>query len=229
MNIQPLNTELNAKQTVIFLNGFLQANDNQFEDWLVSQLRIKPNVMLYGIHWPSKTVGDLGILAHEIYQNRNFWQLINNPWHNVLKTAEKSGAQLGRLLINHQYQNLTLVAHSLGCRVIYYALDTLAKNHCLLAANIILLGGAVGNQSKDWEKVAEHIDGKIYNCFSKEDSMLQYVYSSSLVWLSKPIGRYPIDTTNEKIINIDCTEIVRSHMNWKQQYQNVYHYIFNHK
>lgn len=227
MSIQPLNDILDATETIMFLNGFLQENDDQFIDWLVPQLQIAPNIMIYGVNWPSQTVSDLGILAKELWQNRNVWQLINNPWHKALQVAEQSGYQLGQLLMKGQYHNLTIVGHSLGCRVIFYALETLAKKHHPLSANIILLGGAVGNQTKDWDKTSEYIHGNIYNCFSKEDNILQHIYRSSLAWFSQPIGRYPIENDNEKIINVDCTEIVKSHLNWKQKYQDIYHTIFN--
>lgn len=225
ISIQSLNHLVDANQTVMFLNGFLQENDEQFTDWLAPQSMINPNAMLYGVHWPSKTIQDLGVLAQDIYQNRNFWQLIHNPWHGALQSAEKSGIQFGQLLADHEYNQLILVGHSLGCRVLYYALATLAQKHHTLSADIILLGGAVGNQSKDWNAVAEYIDGTIYNCFSQEDSVLKYVYSASLAWLSSPVGRYPIDSQCQNIINVDCTGIVNSHVSWKQYYCDIYQHI----
>lgn len=140
--------------------------------------------------------------------------------------AGSTGALLADILSRTKGERFTLVGHSLGCRVIFYALEAmLSKKECVID-DVILLGGAVGNQSNDWERVLNNISGKIYNCFSKNDSVLDKLYTTSTAFTSNPIGFYPIETRHRKIQNIDCSNIVNGHLDWKEKYSLIYKKLY---
>ncbi len=147
-----------------------------------------------------------------------------NEWHTSMYRAGTTGAILADVVSRTHLKYYDFSGHSLGARVIYYMLESLlTKPHLyndnkIRIGNIFLLGGAVGNDAEIWEKIAKLIDGKIYNCFSKNDGVLKWLYSSANLKLSNPIGYSPIISNSSKIQNIDCTDIVDSHLKWKDNY-----------
>lgn len=224
LKIQPLSIHQDsAVDNIIFINGFLQQDDENFQEWLDARLYTEPNEHLYGLCWASQSAEDFKRLADEIFVKKNYFHLLRNPWHLAMSNAEKSGLLLGEMLAHSSMRNITLVGHSLGCRVLYYALEALVDmKHTNIIHNVIMLGGAVGNQSKDWQNATKAISGKVYNCFSLKDDVLYYSYQGSSLGLSKPIGYYPIESHDPKIINIDCSHLVNSHFKWKMHCAEIY-------
>jgi pimeloyl-ACP methyl ester carboxylesterase len=144
--------------------------------------------------------------------------------------AARTGVQLAEAISRTTGQKFTLVGHSLGARVIYYALEALSTKDTLFVDNVILLGGAIGRKDKEgWERAANAVSGKIYNCFSEQDKILDVFYRTANAGLSDPIGVRPIDCGGEKIVNIDCSSFVESHMTWKEHYAHIHRLIFGSK
>ncbi|MEX6315010.1 DUF726 domain-containing protein [Providencia manganoxydans] len=162
----------------------------------------------------SNIIGPLGI----------GYTALANEWHVSMYRAATTGAILADVLARTHLKYYDFSGHSLGARVIYYMLEALltkphlASENKIRIGNIFLLGGAVGNNAENWEKIADLIDGKIYNCYSKNDSVLKWIYSSANIKLSNPIGYSPILSNSPKIQNVDCTDIVDSHFSWKKNY-----------
>ncbi|WP_051396155.1 DUF726 domain-containing protein [Ignatzschineria larvae DSM 13226] len=222
-------------QKVILINGFLNNKTKIFEDWLEAYNDIPDNVELYGLTWDSKEINDFiksfvaPSAAATTLLRRTPWTMVayglaTNPWHVSMKKAEDAGEMLGEILQQTQ-DSYSLVGHSLGCRVIYYTAESLLQQPEKKLHNLYLLGGAVGNQTEDWEKIADHITGNIYNCYSKNDDTLRYGYKIANAGLSKAIGYYRIDSKHPRIHNIDCTEIIAGHDKWKENYPDVYRLI----
>ncbi len=224
-------------QKVILINGFLTNKAQIFADWLKAYQDIPDNVELYGLTWDSKEPGDFlknfiappptaaSILRQNIW-GKLAYGVVANPWHASMTKAEKAGELLGKILAQ-THEHYSLAGHSLGCRVIYYTAKSLLSNTLSRLENLYLLGGAVGNQAEDWERVADHIQGSIYNCYSKNDDVLRYGYQGANLGLSTPIGYMPIDTTHPKIHNIDCTDLIAGHDQWKIAYPAIYRRIKN--
>lgn len=220
---------------VIVINGFLKERDKIFQDWLHAYAEIPDNTVLYGLTWASKTMGDFAksflspkltnIASKKLLLAQIAYSAITNPWHVSMKKAKDAGVLLGNILLHTHGEPFTLIAHSLGCRVIYYALELLKYHPHIKVKDLILLGGAVGNDTKDWEEIANYISGNIYNCHSDNDDVLHKLYNAATLKLSKPIGYYPIQSHQPNIINIDCTDIISGHDQWKDQYLKIYHRI----
>jgi hypothetical protein len=104
--------------------------------------------------------------------------------------------------------------------VIFYALCELASaaratNSLAKPARIVnvhLLGGAVG-VDEDWVTALGGIEGQCYSYFSTNDSVLKYLYPLGVLFQSKPIGRYPIQTISatNRMHSVDVSEMIKAH------------------
>ncbi len=148
--------------------------------------------------------------------------LLDNPWHTSMVRAAQAGIQLAEAISRTTDKSYTLVGHSLGCRVIYYALGALGTKSDRFVNNVLLLGGAVGRNDDDgWSKVVAAVSGRLFNCYSSKDQILGKLYTVANAGLSDPIGVRPITYESPKIRNIDFTDIVKSHNDWKPKYAEV--------
>lgn len=187
---------------VLVINGFLNENETDISEWQQSLNVVWRDNPYYYLSWESQTVTD--VLA-----------LDRIAWLNAMNNAEKTGELLGKVLSLYN-QNIILCGHSLGSRVIYYGLKYLSDNkiHTSNIVEIHLLGGAVGNKASDWKLVKKFTNAKIYNYYSSNDRVLQYLYSLGTIFQSEPIGRHEIDVNSIK--NINTTTRVDGHSGYKQ-------------
>jgi len=249
-------SEIDTDRRTIFINGFTEQLNETFEEWSVQQLSMDPVQKLYGVNWSSKTrlelgktfaagVGSKGALAmlktiaksggKAAAKNLNLLMMLDtiadiagNPWHTSMVRASQAGIQLAEALSRTNGKTFTLVGHSLGCRVIYYALEALATKNENFVANVILLGGAVGRDDNyGWRKACSAVSGTIFNCYSAKDTVLEHLYRTANARLSDPIGARPISLEDNQIVNIDCSDIVDSHFSWKPRYTDIINRIRN--
>lgn len=234
----------------IFINGFTQENEINFYDWQCSQLSYDKNHIMYGVNWASETNRKLGLafakgVGTKVARNMLIeigkaggtdaasklnplgWlmllsDLAGNPWHNAMMRAAQTGIQLAEAISRTENQKFNLVGHSLGCRVIYYTLEALSTKPEKYINDVILLGGAVGrNDKKGWGNAANTINGILYNCHSKQDQVLSKIYQIANAGLSSPIGINPIELEHPNLRNINCDDLVESHMTWKKHYEAI--------
>ena len=234
----------------VFINGFTQKNETDFHDWQCEHLYAGLRHTTYGVTWDAKSnatlgaafaggvgkqagqaalmaiakqggkqaakkLGPLGIAAL-------ISDLVTNPWHSAMLRASQAGVQLAESISRTNGQKFNLVGHSLGCRVIYYALEALGTKTEKYINNVILLGGAVGKDDSDgWRRALNAIDGTLYNCHSNQDMVLYKLYQIANANLSQPIGYYPITLEHPRIRNINCDDVVDSHMTWKKNYSTI--------
>jgi len=127
--------------------------------------------------------------------------------------AARTGVQLAEAISRTTGQKFTLVGHSLGARVIYYALEALSTKDTLFVDNVILLGGAIGRKDKEgWERAANAVSGKIYNCFSKQDKILRLLQNPPKSPTAEHVIRERCDFLNPcggvlqepQILNLKC-------------------------
>lgn len=242
----------------IFINGFTQEKETSFKDWLVSQERTLNSDGLYGVNWASKTNYSLGVAFAEgvtsklainsllkiagkggkkaaaklspIAWVKTATDLAGNPWHISMVRAAQTGILLADTISRTKGQKFNLVGHSLGCRVIYYLLEALSTKDDVFINDVIFLGGAVGRKDTEgWGKAISATNGHIYNCYSNQDQVLNKVYRTANAHLSDPIGVRPIDTTHDRLTNMDCSDFVDSHMNWKKHYFKILSMLYSEK
>jgi hypothetical protein len=248
------NKRRKGNQRTVFVNGFLQQKDVDFSDWLVGHLPCFPEESLYGVTWASKDLYELGQIfgsgtateaAKQLFLRigktgtKKFnplgpvitaLGLAGNPWHVSMVRAAKTGAILADAISRSKETSYSLVGHSLGCRVIYYALQALSTKDNKKIDDVIFLGGAVGrNDPAGWRIAKSAINGTIYNCYSKNDGVLSKFYRTANANLSHPIGISPIPGRNSKIRNINCSKFIqgsKAHMMWKEHYEDILRLLY---
>lgn len=239
----------------IFINGFTQENEIDFYDWQCAQLAFDPSHTMYSVNWASKTNAKLGmafgkgvgtqvakkmligiakaggkkaaIKLSPIGLLALVGDLVKNPWHNSMFRAAQTGIQVAEAISRTEGQKFNLVGHSLGCRVIYYALEALSTKNEKYINDVILLGGAVGRKDKrGWEQALSSVDGCLHNCHSKQDKVLSVIYKTANAGLSSPIGISPIELESPQLKNHNFDNLVESHMTWKKHYEDVLKRIY---
>jgi len=247
--------ERSVETKTIFINGFTQKDETDFFDWQAGQLAFDATHTMYSVNWDSKNNANLGaafcrgiaapaakkaLLAMAAVGGKQAAKklsplayltiipdLISNPWHAAMVRAAQTGVKVAEAISRTKGQKFNLVGHSLGCRVIYYALEALGTKADTYINDVILLGGAVGRDDVDgWSRAASAVDGKIYNCHSNQDMVLSKVYKIANAGLSDPIGINPIEIDNPKVENINCDDFVESHMTWKNHYEKILGLIY---
>ncbi|KAL1815556.1 hypothetical protein ACET3Z_018130 [Daucus carota] len=190
----------------------LIAVSTAIQDWLTTQLTItamKQGAMLTVAHtlvsaltWPTALL--------------NVLDLIDSRWSIAIDRSDQAGMLLAEevLLKGLQGQRpVTLIGFSLGARVIFKCLETLAKSDCdaSLVERVVLLGSPLSIKGENWEEARKVVAGRFVNAYSTNDWMLGVVFRASL--LSKGLaGMQPVDTPG--IENIDVTEFVEGHSSY---------------
>lgn len=239
------------RHAVIFVNGFLSQGEHDVEEWTTHLDSHFPRNAWYHMDWEASALHDLGnklaaspsiagaAMAASIAKQAlkagkkgagpfalvpNLADLLRNPWHISMVKAMMSGAMLADAIARTKGWRFTLVGHSLGARVIHYALWLLATKNTRRIEDVYLLGGAVGGGQKDdedWMKAESAVKGTIYNCYSKNDDVLFYLYKGANGWRSDPIGYSEIHYKSDKIVNFNCTEFVGGHTKWKEHFGEI--------
>ncbi len=236
----------------IFINGFLVGNETEFDDWFATHHEFFPEEGGYGLSWGASSLKALGKMfasgvAGKLFSalllklsksaakrllgalNPVLWisGVLNNPWHVSMARAEKTGILLAEAISRSKEKEFNLIGHSLGCRVIYFALIALSTKDSKKIKDVILLGGAVGNDDlKGWKQAKSSVSGAIYNCYSRNDQILKTLYKIANAYLSHPIGIAPIKGQIKGIKNINCTSFISGHTVWKENYDKVLHRIY---
>ena len=242
-----------SKKSVIVINGFMSQSDYDSSDWTDQLSSHFVDHAWYHTDWEAKSLQKLGSYAFkspkiaglEIAKNvgkraiksaagkitpitlvNHISDIIGNPWHSTMTKAMMTGAMLADAIARTPGQQFTLIGHSLGARVIYYALKALStsKSKKKMIENVYLLGGAVGGGVKDnddWEKATRSVEGKIFNCYSEKDMVLKYLYQGANAGISTPIGYKKIALKHEKIHNFDCEALVGGHFGWKRNLDEI--------
>jgi Protein of unknown function (DUF726) len=236
---------------VIFVNGFLNQKNDDIEDWRKGAERVFQHRPWYLTTWESKTLASLGALLcgnagragamsfftglakratkkagsklNPVTYAYLAADIIGNDWHSAMTKAAMTGIVLADLMARTPGKKYVLIGHSLGCRVIYYALEALStRSDAPLVKDVILLGGAVGaDDEAGWSRAEQAVAGKIYNCFSERDRVLTAAYKGANAFLSEPIGLRPIAHESVKIENWDCSAFIDGHMEWKPKLDDV--------
>jgi hypothetical protein len=227
---------------VILIEGFLCQQSEDPSAWYKGiNARYKKNPV-YHVKWESKCLTDIGSIvgngagktafkefairlgsrASKKAGNPLAWaslcaDLLANPWHTAMVKAQLAGVLLADLIARTKTRTgFILCGHSLGARVIFYALQALSTKRRKFVKDAILLGGAVGRSDlTGWAQAANAVRGNISNCFSVNDWVLSYLYKYGTGLQSEPIGLGPIDLDSKIIINLDVTNLVGSHTQYK--------------
>lgn len=219
---------------VIFIDGFLTEEAGNTDDWESQLKAIYPdNPWLY-VSWESDSLRAIGTQIGVLVGSRLLlgrvvasatpvgwplaaYALLTNPWTKAYKKAKQVGVLLGDH-ISADDQNYILCGHSLGARVIYFALQHLVNNEKIKVEEVHLLGGAVSNNPDDWKAAKQCVIRSINNYTSQNDKVLSTMYRLGTAFMNKPIGIYDIEAKG--VNNIDVSHIVNGHTEFKKNFSS---------
>lgn len=218
-----------SRHALIVVNGFLSKGSEQIHDWQHGLSRRYHASTIYHVDWeatrcPSSALQDLVTLpgARNLLSKTartHLWDVVS-AWHRSMVEAQRAGDKLSRAISSTQGWSFTLAGHSLGARVVYYALKDLAVLRPLCIEDVYLLGGAVGGGPKDddcWGTATRAVKGSIFNCHSTHDRVLRWAYRNANLRMSEPIGLSGINLRHASIVNHDCSGFLTGHTDWKNQ------------
>ena len=233
---------------IIFINGFLTEGSQNYTDWVDGVHERFPENAWYHIDWDSGTQRELGekVLLpagkaagnllidnlpkaiRKLASKSNATEfatlpadLLTNPWFRALNNTQKAGALIADI-ISRTNRTYILMGHSLGARIIRYILETLATKEGQWISSAILMGGAIDRSDREaWKRASSAVSGKIYNCYSVQDEVLQSLYKTATLFNGDPVGSAPITIRNGKFKNINCSRFVAGHLDWKNKIDRI--------
>ena len=222
-----------GKHGVVFVNGFLSERHSDVSDWTRCSAERFGEATQYHLDWeasrhPKDTAMDSAFtsIGSKVPVVHAALTAVNAlaAWHMSMKNAGIAGRLLANAIVRTPGWQFTLAGHSLGARVIHFALVELAKQHGKRIDNVYLLGAAVGGGDKDaecWRKAADAVGGKIFNCFSQNDHVLARDYRTANAMMSEPAGYSGIKLKHDQVHNMNCSALVDGHSSWKSRFDDI--------
>ena len=143
--------------------------------------------------------------------------LVDNPWSVSLARADRAGLILADSLVDRNLgaRPITLVGFSIGARVIFAALQELAKRGGIgLIQNVFLFGSPVVAKKDDYLKARTVVADRFVNGYSTTDWILSYLFRATSGGISRVAGLATVDVGG--IENIEVTKYVNGHMAYRQ-------------
>lgn len=226
---------------LIFVNGFLNGTEADFTEWLEPTESRFPHNPCYGVRWNSGSLLELGAFMTQFgtltgaslakIVAAQAARLLAPPvagvglasslwlsWHKAYGGAKGAGRRLAQWMQQSEASEYILMGHSLGAKVVFHALKTLAKEPepSAQVRDVYLLGGAVSNAASDWENIPPLLSGSMYNIFSRNDDVLRVLYRAAQAGTSTPVGYAGLDLPNwSHLANVDATPWVERHCAYK--------------
>jgi hypothetical protein len=218
--IRRIQSYQSSNEALVFFNGYQMKDDDNAQLWCHYLRKAGWQGAIYQFWWDSGSsfgkkykmspLGNIPIV-NELAHSYPHWQL-------VLKRAKITGLHhFSRILSELPELSIYFIGYSLGCRVIYYGLQSskssLIQNQ---VKNVILLAGAI--RVIGWENSAEKISGKIFNCYNEQDSILNNEFRHWGFYQHKPCGIIPIRSKHKKIVDLNITKLINSHSHSLENY-----------
>jgi Protein of unknown function (DUF726) len=234
-------SEHNHKLRVtICISGWLTEKDEVVSPWKV----IGRNAEVFALKWELEALLNLGNAMNGLVQSAAWgyaqkqlvqqtifadlmaamWPIglvkaagvIDNPFSVAKSRSEKAGEVLADALINRAQgeRPVTLLGYSLGARVIYSCLMTLAKRKAFgLVESAVLIGAPTPSDTSDWRTMRSVVSARLVNVYSENDYVLGFMYRTSSVQygvagLQKVEGLAGVE-------NINVSEDVKGHLRYR--------------
>lgn len=220
-------------RVVVMIKGYISQNDD-IADWVHSIRSRGFNGDIYHLWWDSSSIG--GIAKSVFVGNKAaLWTpalVAGGPlailgtafgiapvqarlhWSKLKRRAKRSGRDHVPKLLADAFApevQVSLVAFSLGARVAYYTMDTIARTRHRQLHSVILVGGAVRRDgSKDWGLVAHGSATGILNVYNRNDQILRGFFRIAEL-KNNACGARPIKEESPAIRNLDATEVMQRH------------------
>ena len=145
-------------------------------------------------------------------------RVVDNPFSVAKARADKAGRVLADVLINKAQgeRPVTLVGYSLGSRVIYSCLQTLAKRRAYgLVESAVMMGSPIPSDLEVWRAMRSVVVGRLVNVFSENDAVLAFLYRTSSLQLGiaglQPIAGAP----GLGVQNVNVSDLISGHLRYQ--------------
>ena len=143
-------------------------------------------------------------------------RVVDNPFTLAKSRADKAGEILADALINRAQgeRSVTLIGYSMGARVIYACLMSLASREAFgLVESAILIGAPTPSDTADWRLLRSVCTGRLINVYSEKDRVLAFLYRTSsiqygIAGLTRIEGLPGVE-------NVDVSETVSGHLRYR--------------
>ena len=228
INLAPLNPRITSNHCYIFISGFLSENSDHYEEWENMALNLSANNTCYFYNWPGDCLSNA---ASETIVNFGLTVLNNIAKQKLNSTPEPKDCINKEILalilaskLFFKYQTITLVGFSLGTHVTKHCIKKLYELHYKehipcndIIKDVILIAGAtsvIGKEEKFKDIFNKMINGKLINCYSKDDQVLNVLYTGCMK--KKPIGNSELILKGcNNLINIDFTPLHLGHTDYR--------------
>ena len=143
-------------------------------------------------------------------------RVLDNPFTIAKSRSDKAGRILADSLINKAQgeRPVTLVGYSLGARVIFACLQSLAERKAFgLVESVVLLGAPVPSDSSAWRRIRAVVSGRVINAYSKNDFILSFLYRTSSYQYGVAGLREVEDVYG--VENFNASELVSGHTRYR--------------
>jgi len=143
-------------------------------------------------------------------------KIVENPWIVGIVRAEKAGQVLAETLLNRVQgeRGVSLIGFSLGTRVIYSCLMTLAEKRAFgLVDNIVLMGAPIPTEMRVWAAMRSVVTGRVVNAYSGRDFVLGFL-SRSTNWQYGVAGLQEVQGV-ANVENLDLGDMVSNHFRYQ--------------
>ena len=143
-------------------------------------------------------------------------RVLDNPFSVAKARAERAGEVLADALINKAQgeRPVTLIGYSMGAKLIYTCLQSLAKRKAFgLVENVVLMGAPTPSDTSDWRVLRSVVSGRLVNVYSENDYVLGFMYRTSALQYGVA-GLQPVEGL-PGIENVDVSEDVKGHLKYR--------------
>ena len=227
-------------RVTIGITGWLTSKDEVVSPWRV----IGHNTEAFALRWELEALMTLGnsldamvgsaawgYASSEIIQRTIFAELasalwpvsllqvarvVDNPFSVAKARADKAGDVLADALINKAQgeRPVTLVGYSLGARVIYACLTSLARRRAFgLIESVVLIGVPTPSTTADWRLIRSVVASRLVNVYSVNDYILGFLYRTSSIQYGVA-GLQKIEGI-PGVENVDVSETVDGHLRYR--------------
>lgn len=143
-------------------------------------------------------------------------KIVDNPFSVAKNRADKAGLVLADALINKAQgeRPVTLIGYSLGARLIYSCLMSLAERRAFgLVESAVLIGTPAPSDAAVWRAMRSVVSGRLVNVYSENDYILAFLYRTSAIQFGVAGLQEAQDVSG--IENVDVSEMVSGHLRYQ--------------
>lgn len=227
-------------RVTIAVTGWVTEEDNFVVPWRV----IGADSEVFGLRWETEPLMNLGnaidllvtsaaysagehVLKKTIFASLlsavalplgvlKVTRVADNPFSVAKARSDKAGEVLADALISKVQgeRSVTLIGYSLGSRVIFSCLQSLAKRRAYgLVESVVLMGSATPSNTEHWRRMRSVVSGRIVNVYSDNDTVLALLYRTSSFQMGvaglQPVRGVP------GVENLDVSDIISGHLRYQ--------------